>query len=246
MITVVIPHYNQPDTLRRALGNTAEAAAWVVVDDGSRDEDRECAFEIAHAAGARFEALPANVGPGAARNAGAALAETPWIAFLDADDVLLPGYRASMEAFVKFNPDVDAVRPGVEIVGLDEATAAKLDPIRRRKAETVMPSGLLVRAEIFRRLGGFPTDPVFRGDAAGEDVALINALAATCNFARFERVLVRAHAGKHLVRYLNRSRVTPEGKVVFEQATPEEASGELVAAMKRYIDAAKANLRPTS
>lgn len=109
-----------------------------------------------------------------------------------------------------------------------------------------MPSGLLVRAEIFRRLGGFPTDPVFRGDAAGEDVALINALAATSNIARFDRVLVRAHAGKHLIRYLNRSHVTPEGKVAFDRATPEEASGALVAAMKRYIDQAKANLGSAS
>lgn len=246
MITVVIPHFNQPETLRRALAKPDEADAWIVVDDGSRDEDRHRALEIAQAAGARFEALPANVGPGAARNAGAALAETPWIGFLDADDELLQGYRANIEAFLRFNPDVDAIRPGVEFVGLDAETADKLDPIRHRKAETVMPSGLLVRAEIFRRLGGFPTDPVFRGDAAGEDVALINALAATSNIARFDRVLVRAHAGKHLIRYLNRSHVTPEGKVAFDRATPEEASGALVAAMKRYIDQAKANLGSAS
>lgn len=119
MITVVIPHFNQPETLRRALAKPDEADAWIVVDDGSRDEDRHRALEIAQAAGARFEALPANVGPGAARNAGAALAETPWIGFLDADDELLQGYRANIEAFLRFNPDVDAIRPGVEFVGLD-------------------------------------------------------------------------------------------------------------------------------
>lgn len=87
---------------------------------------------------------------------------------------------------------------------------------------------------------------MFRGEAAGEDVALVNALAATCNFGRFERVLVRAHAGKHLIRYLNRSHVTPEVKVVFDRATPEEESGALVAAMKRYIGAAKTNLGSVS
>src|SRR5690606_25298737 len=45
-----------------------------------------------------YRTLPANAGPGAARNAGIEATTAPWLAVLDADDYLLPGRLAALHA----------------------------------------------------------------------------------------------------------------------------------------------------
>ena len=98
--TVVIPLYNKGAEINRCLRSvfeltpteSAPAPEVVVVDDGSTDGglshiaksylDRICTCRIS------------NQGPATARNTGAAHSRTPWLIFLDADDVLLPGALA--------------------------------------------------------------------------------------------------------------------------------------------------------
>jgi GT2 family glycosyltransferase len=64
----------------------------IVVDDGSSDDTAK----RADAAGARVVRLPRNVGPGAARNAGVAVAEGDAVVFTDADCEPTPLFLAAL------------------------------------------------------------------------------------------------------------------------------------------------------
>lgn len=90
-VTVVVPFYNASATLGRALASVAAqsvpAARVVVVDDASRPEERAAAARIASRyPNTELAVLPVNGGPSQARNHGWDLADTEWVALLDADD----------------------------------------------------------------------------------------------------------------------------------------------------------------
>src|SRR5262245_42383038 len=99
-LSVVIPHLNEADNLRRCLRSLVADRAGdlpfeiIVVDNGSRESPQaRCADFV----GVRF-ALEAEPGPGPARNLGARLARSDIIAFIDADCVVEPGWaHAIME-----------------------------------------------------------------------------------------------------------------------------------------------------
>ena len=85
-----MPAYDAETTLSEALESLLAQtySAWeaIVVDDGSTDRTAEIAAMFA----ARDERLRVvrqpNAGESAARNAGAAIAKSDWLVFLDADD----------------------------------------------------------------------------------------------------------------------------------------------------------------
>jgi hypothetical protein len=87
-ITVVIPTRDRSVLVRRALASvlrqSAAAADVIVVDDGSVDDT---VAAIRGLAGAVRIVEGEGRGASAARNAGVAAATTPWIAFLDSDDL---------------------------------------------------------------------------------------------------------------------------------------------------------------
>jgi glycosyltransferase involved in cell wall biosynthesis len=94
---VVIPCYNRghvvADAVASVLAQDHAPARVVVVDDGSRDGSATTVRALAAAHPGRVEAvaLPRNGGASNARNVGAGLCSSDWIAFLDSDDVWLPG-----------------------------------------------------------------------------------------------------------------------------------------------------------
>lgn len=91
-VSVVIPAYNNADTIERAvesaLAQTYEKVVEViVVDDGSEDGTGDVVRkQFPQVRYVRQD----NAGAGAARNRGVAMAEGEYIAFLDADDVWVP------------------------------------------------------------------------------------------------------------------------------------------------------------
>jgi mycofactocin glycosyltransferase len=108
-VTVVIPVRDRPDQLGRLL-SVLDSKRCVVVDDASSDPARTRA--IAEQAGAQVIALPANLGPSAARNAGLAQATTPLVVFIDSDCVPDDGWLEPVLAHFN-DPLVAAVAPRI-------------------------------------------------------------------------------------------------------------------------------------
>lgn len=92
-ISVVIPAYNAEryigDTLKTILSQKPKFKRVIVVDDGSTDATRSVVQGLDD--GRITYQFQANQGPGPARNAGVSLADTEYILFVDADDILVPG-----------------------------------------------------------------------------------------------------------------------------------------------------------
>jgi glycosyltransferase involved in cell wall biosynthesis len=92
-VAVVIPTFNSAATIERALesvvGQTRLPTEVIIIDNGSTDDTvaRVRAFASRYQSMAwTIEVVPANIGPGAARNRGWNLAKSDFIAFLDSDD----------------------------------------------------------------------------------------------------------------------------------------------------------------
>lgn len=111
LLTVVIPVRDRPSQLARLLASVPEGVAEVVVvDDGSLHPPDVAGVAATH--GARLVALPENLGPAAARNAGLAAVQTPFVAFVDSDVVL---DESALDTLLRHlvDPEVALVAPAV-------------------------------------------------------------------------------------------------------------------------------------
>jgi glycosyltransferase involved in cell wall biosynthesis len=111
--SVVIPVYNRAEALKSALASvlaqTVQDFEIVVVDDGSSDDPAAAAAALGDP---RIRVLrQENQGGGAARNAGIDAAQGELVAFLDSDDVFLPGHLAQMERLLAGTNDTAGYAP---------------------------------------------------------------------------------------------------------------------------------------
>ncbi|HEY2107603.1 MAG TPA: glycosyltransferase family 2 protein, partial [Candidatus Binataceae bacterium] len=116
-LSVVIPTYNRRRMLRNAISSVMAqrdaALELIIVDDGSTDGTREDLHsgELAQVIAAapsncRVDAVrTARRGPAAARNCGAALARSDYLAFLDSDDLWAPHKAGRQLAYMRTHPE---------------------------------------------------------------------------------------------------------------------------------------------
>ena len=205
-ITVVIPTFDRLELLRATVRSVEEqerpAARIVVVDDGSRDGSAEWAD--AQSTVTVLRNPEGGWGPARARAEGSRLADAEMIAFLDSDDLLLPGALADLGAALEGSPSAPfafaralaASREpgGWQPAGLIRPEPRELrDPLPALFARNFVPSvGTLLRGEALERIGGYPTDVTFAEDhyfwirlAQLGDPVYVNALTA----------VYRVHAG---------------------------------------------------
>jgi glycosyltransferase involved in cell wall biosynthesis len=218
-IAVIIPCYNAAPWIRRTLESVLSQQQppneVIVVDDGSTDESPAILSQF----GAGIRVIrQANAGLGAARNAGAASATATWVAFLDADDLHLAGtlqeYRLLHDSF----PDATVLFGDFALFddrGVDRAhgihhlhdlprwAAAQSGRhfLLKRPAEILIerngaftPSCLVLRRDVWSRVGGFDESRAFQG---AEDLDLYFRLLATEDVAFTTEVVVhkRQHPG---------------------------------------------------
>ncbi len=151
-VSVVVPARDAAATLPRTLACLAEQEGApefevVVVDDGSRDETAA----VAQAAAPLVRLVQTTgVGSGEARNAGVRESRGELIAFTDADCFPTPGWLA---ALVACDADLVAGRvapdPSVPLGPFDRTLWVE------RETGLYETANLLIRRELFERIGGF-------------------------------------------------------------------------------------------
>lgn len=105
-VDVIVPLYNKEATVERTIRSILRQTFrdWnlIVVDDGSTDRGPE---RVRRLANPRIRLISQeNRGPGAARNAGMAAGDSPYIAFLDADDEWYPWYLENAVRAIESRP----------------------------------------------------------------------------------------------------------------------------------------------
>ena len=163
-ISIIIPTYNRWPMLREAvesvLAQTMSSYELIVVDDGSTDETPRRLRDY----GARLTVLTQRRrGVAAARNLGARHASGTYLAFLDSDDLWHPSKLQRQLDFMESNPAVDIcqtdetwIRNGVRVNPRNNHRKPSGD-IFRASLELclVSPSAVMMRRELFERVGGF-------------------------------------------------------------------------------------------
>lgn len=182
-VSIVMPLYNKAE---QVLGSIATVMAqsisdWelVVVDDGSTD----CGPDLVRTLkDERIHLVTqANAGVSAARNKGIAQARADLLAFLDADDLWMPGFLASVLELQADFPQARWIATGYEIrPAKGPAIASRLgglDPTFKRgllpdyfcvaiaSDPPVCSSAVAVRRDAILAMGGFPV-----GIGSGEDL----------------------------------------------------------------------------
>ncbi len=110
LVSVVIATYNRADLLsesvRSVLSQDYPSVELIIVDDCSTDRTPELIAELeARDEQVRGIRLPDNSGPSAARNMGIASARGSLVAFLDDDDIWLPGKLTAQVRTLQDNPE---------------------------------------------------------------------------------------------------------------------------------------------
>jgi mycofactocin system glycosyltransferase len=188
-VTAVVPVLDGGVRLGELVAALAAEGPVIVVDDGSRDGSAE----RAERAGARVLRHDSPRGPAAARNAGLAAVDSDFVAFLDADCEVTPGWRRGLAELLGADPHLALVAPRVRSAPADSALAryeesgspldlgsdASLVGPERRVA--YLPAAtMLGRHDALLKVGGFDESMRF-----GEDVDLVWRLLAAGHRVRY-------------------------------------------------------------
>ena len=184
VVSVIVPTCDRPDLLARSvssiLAQTFEDYEVIIVDDGTRlavSEYEDPRVRVIASQGAH--------GPGPARNRGIEEAQGEYIAFLDDDDVWLPGkLDASVKALLD-HPEAGVVfhatgRPGDETIVSDQTSVHQQSVEMFGTRQTPHVDSVLVRRPLLDEVRFSEDLP------AAEDVDMFLRLAKICPFVELE------------------------------------------------------------
>lgn len=166
-VTVVIPVYDAEKYLEEAVESAlgqSQTRRVILVEDGSADDS----LSVCKALRDRYGPVlllrhpdGGNHGAGASRNLGIAAADTPFVAFLDADDYFLENRFDRAQAILESDPGADGVYEAVGVCFSGEESARKWESQGRGELTTMtreVPPGELCDALIGCGSGSFHLD----------------------------------------------------------------------------------------
>lgn len=114
--SVVLPVYNKEATVGRAIDSVLAQSVLpekvIVVDDGSLDGTTQVLDKYRDSGRFKIVRLPENQGVSEARNTGVRLAESEWVAFLDADDFWERDFIEQCQKLICTHSETDLVGTG--------------------------------------------------------------------------------------------------------------------------------------
>lgn len=167
-VSVIIPAHNAERYLGQAIKSIASQThrdhEIVVVNDGSTDGTRD----VMDAWGQTIIAVHQdNLGASTARNAGVAASFGEHLAFLDADDWLLPDTLAALSGFLDTHSDIGLVAGGLAVVDDNDQQISTQKPWLHCPGITLEdltlvglsgPTGVMLRRTHFDAIGGFDSE----------------------------------------------------------------------------------------
>lgn len=176
-VTVVIPTYNRAELLAQTLTSVFAQEPTprevLVVDDGSTDATLDY-LQSVDVSVLRNE--KGGWGPGRARNEGFKRVSSEFVAFLDSDDLLLPGTLARLERGLQEAPSapfafgrcLTALKENGRwrATGLMTVDPEEMNtPLQSLFTRNFVPSvGTVGRVEAVRQIGGYPENTAFAED----------------------------------------------------------------------------------
>ncbi len=186
---IVIPLYNKAghiaDTINSVLQQSLQDFAIVVVDDGSHDNGPDIVANMTRSDSRITLMTQSNGGVSRARNAGIEYARShvrsPYLCFLDGDDLWSGGFLAEISQLIEAFPDAGAYTTAyaqrfgdgrdIPVVPAFPANVSgkrhfvfDFFAVASRGELPIMPSSCCIPVEVLNDVGGFPSD-----EPMGED-----------------------------------------------------------------------------
>ena len=167
-VSVVLPTYNRGAIVLQSVQSVLDLEEQnfeiIAVDDGSQDDTVGILAKLDHPR-LTVISLAGNRGAGFARNAGITLSRAPYVAFLDSDDLWLPGRLEQPVSVLRRHPNVGVVLSAFTTEKKRKLTHHQMpsrlyegEEFERLVARHVLQpttSGLTVRKDLLMTVGGF-------------------------------------------------------------------------------------------
>jgi teichuronic acid biosynthesis glycosyltransferase TuaG len=174
-ISVIIPTWNRAhllvDAIESVLNQTISVFEVLVCDDGSTDNSKDVVESIADSRVKWISGARAGL-PAVPRNRGIRMAQGDWIAFLDSDDIWLPGkLEAQFECLkdigglaISTNAIVFQVKKNLKTIFFnDDKPIKNITFSNLLLANKVITSSVLVHRSLLDRVGLFSESDLVRG-----------------------------------------------------------------------------------
>lgn len=170
-VAVIIPAHNAmaylPEALTSVLNQTYQNFEVLIVDNGSEDGIKSWYAQLGEAVRTKVRLyFQVNQGTCWARNTGIAATRSPYVAFLDADDIWLPQKLERQVALLERNPEISLVYCWSATINSMGAPLGRIYAERLKdnvwagllvRNVISTPSAVLVRRSCLDEVGGFDT-----------------------------------------------------------------------------------------
>ncbi|TLU64277.1 glycosyltransferase family 2 protein [Thalassotalea litorea] len=203
-VSVIIPFYQRQavfcQTIESVLKQTEKPSEIIIVNDASGGDSSEFLSQFSKVA--TIIELPKNVGVSMARNIGANMAKSKYLAFIDSDDIWEPEKLAIQYAYLEDNSSVDLVHTGCKMFGeFGQGAVYNNKPLNLTCKDIcfkahVMFQSVMMKTSSFRRVGGF--DPSMRNTEDWEFSLRLAIGGCTQHFIATPLVGIRRDLNDHL------------------------------------------------